>query len=138
MPSDATQVLQASVTKIASFNGAWLDLGGGSGVPSPMPSGGTPAYGLVARIEYSAAGNASGANGVVFSLDESDDGSTSIGTGFVQATDKTLALAVAVQAGEIFIPFEIRHRYVRLVCTISGAGSTPTITYQGELVGSWP
>jgi hypothetical protein len=103
-----------------------------------MPSGGTPAFGLVARVEYSAAGNASGSNTVIFSLDEGDDGATSIGTGFVQATDKTITLAVAVQAGEIFIPFEIRHRYIRLVETLAGAGSTPTITYQGELVGSWP
>lgn len=138
MPYDATQALQASVTKTASFNGAWLDLGGGSGVPSPMPSGGTPAFGLVARIEYSAASNASGSNTVTFSLDVSDDGSTAVGTGEFVAADKIITLSTTAQAGEIFIPFEIRHRYVRLVATVAGAGSTPTITYQGEIVGSWP
>lgn len=138
MPSDATQVLQASVTKVASFNGAWLDLGGGSGVPSPMPSGASPSFGLVARVEYSAASNASGSNTVTFSLDESDDGSTSVGTAFLQATDKILTLSITAQSGEIFMEFVIRHRYVRLVATIAGAGASPTITYQGELVPSWP
>lgn len=138
MPFDATQTLQASVTKTATFAGAWLDLGGGSGVPSPQPSGATPAYGLVARVEYSAATNATGANSFTFSLDEGDDGVNPVGSGFVQATDKVINLSTTAQSGEIFIPFEIRHRYIRLVATLAGAGTTPTITYQGELVGSWP
>lgn len=138
MPYDATQALQASVTKTATFNGPWLDLGGGSGVPSPMPSGATPAFGLVARIEYSAATNVSGANGVEWSLDTSDDGSTVAGAAAFQAADKILALSTTAQSGEVFIPFEVRHRYVRLTVTVSGAGSTPTVTYQGEIVPSWP
>ncbi len=127
MPSDATQVLQAAVTKTATFNGPWFDLGTG-----------TPVHGLVARVEYSAASNGSGSNTVGFSLDESDDGSTVAGVAFAAASDKNLTLSTTAQAGEQFIPFITRHRYVRLTETMGGAGTSPTITYQAEIVPSMP
>ena len=99
MPADANLTLQASVTKTATFNGAW--------VPIPGLAGHA---GLYAHVFFSAA-------------------------------DQAVALSTTAQAGEIVIPFELRTKgvrdgsnpSVRLTCTIAGAGSTPTVTYSGDV-----
>lgn len=121
---DKLSVLQAEVTKTASFNSAGLDL-----------SKGTRLEGMVARVLYSAASNASGSGTVTFSIEHSDDNAafTALASG---AADK-ITLTTTDQAGEIFIPFQTSKRYVRLVCTISG-GTTPTITYEGDVTFTNP
>ncbi len=132
MPTDALITLQASVTKTATFNGSAVTL-----------AGGTPRRGLKARVIYSAASNASGSNNVVFSIDASRDGGSTWNTEF-QADP--IALSTTAQSGEIFIPFEVSPSsvgstngvQVRLSATFSGSGSTPTITYQGDIVPSRP
>lgn len=131
MPTDALIQLQASVTKTGTFNGAALTL-----------AAGTPRRGLKARVIYSAATNASGSNSVTFSLDVSyDAGSTWISNLF-QA--QVINLSTTAQSGEIFIPFEITPTsvangcQVRLTATFAGAGSTPTITYGGEITLARP
>lgn len=121
MATDANLALQASVTKTATFNGAGLNL-----------PGGTPRRGLKARVIYSAATNASGANAVTFSVDVSPDNSTWY-SGEFQGVDTAVNLSTTAQAGEIYIPFETSQPYVRLSATFSGAGTTPTITYQGDV-----
>lgn len=125
MAVDANLALQASVTKTSTFNGAGVDLGTG-----------TPRRGLFARVIYSAATNASGSNTVQFSLDESSDNSTfySKSSPVVDA----VALSTTAQAAEIFIPIETSKRYIRLTCTITGGGSTPTVTYFGDVVMGRP
>jgi hypothetical protein len=120
MASDANLTLQASVTKTASFNGAGVNL-----------PGGTPVYGLVARVLYSAATNASGSNSVTFTIEHSDDNSTFYT--LASAAAQVINLSTTAQAGEIFLPFRTNKVYVRLVATFAGAGSTPTIVYQGDL-----
>lgn len=126
MATDANLQLQASVTKTATFNGAAVNL-----------PGGTPRRGLKARVIYSAASNASGANAVTFSVDVSPDNVTWY-TGEFQGVDTAVNLSTTAQSGEIFIPFETSQPYVRLSATITGAGSTPTITYQGDIVLARP
>lgn len=119
MATDAKVQLQASVTKTASFNGAGVDIKR------------TPRWPLFARIIYSAATNASGSNSVTFSIEHSDDNST-----FYRLTDgaaEIVNLSTTAQAAEIFLPIVTDKRYIRLVATFAGAGSTPTITYGGEL-----
>lgn len=128
MPSDLAMQLQASVTKIATFNGAWLDLGN----YPPLIN-----Y-IVVRVIYSAATNASGSNSVIWSIDVSDDGSTVKGAAEVNASDQVLNLSTTAQAGEVFLPLVIKHRYIRLTATFAGAGSTPTVTYVGDIVADWP
>jgi hypothetical protein len=126
MPADANLVLQASVTKTATFNSAGVDLGTGT------PRGRT----LTARVLYSAASNASGSNTVAFTVDHSDDNST-----FYQLAtnaENNLTLSTTAAAGEIFIPFETSKRYVRLTETLSGSGTSPTVTYQGDILLSHP
>lgn len=131
MATDALLALQASVTKTGTFNGSALTL-----------ATGTPRRGLKARVIYSAATNASGSNSVTFSVDVSyDAGSTWIANLF-QA--QVINLSTTAQSGEIFIPFEIsptsvaNGTQIRLTATFAGAGSTPTITYQGDLSLSRP
>ena len=80
---------------------------------------------------YSAATNASGSNSFTFSVEHSDDNSTF--TALASGAADIVNLSTTAQAGEIHIPFETSKRYVRLVATLTGAGSTPTITYQGDL-----
>lgn len=131
MPVDANVALQASVTKTATFNGSALIL-----------PGGTPRRGLKARIIYSAATNASGSNSVTFSIDVSYDAGSTWASNLFQAP--VINLSTTAQSGEIFIPFDIsptsvvNGTQIRLTATFAGAGSTPTITYKGDLVPTRP
>ena len=132
MAQDANLVLQASVTKTASFNSAWANLLGLSG------AGGRALY---AHVFYSAASNASGSNTVTFSLDVSPDGGTTAYVGAFSGVDQALTLSTTAQAGEISIPFDLLDKTliagatpaVRLVCTVAGAGTSPTVTYSGAV-----
>lgn len=132
MATDALIALQASVTKTATFNGSAVTL-----------AGGTPRRGLVARVIYSAATNASGSNSVTFSVDVSYDAGSTWYSDFSEAS-KVVNLSTTAQTGEFFIPFSISPTsvangcQVRLTATFAGAGSTPTITYQGDLMLSRP
>jgi hypothetical protein len=117
---DALLALQAAVTKTASFNSAGLDL-----------KTGTPRRGMLARVSYSAAANASGANSVTFSIEHSDDNATFYA--LTSAAADVINLSTVAAAGVIGIRFATRKRYVRLVATFAGAGSTPTITYHADL-----
>lgn len=125
MATDALIQLQASVTKTSTFQGTAVDL-----------KTGTPRRGLKARVIYSAATNASGSNTVAFTIEHSDDNSTFYTLS--SNVENNVALSTTAQSGEFFIPFETSKRYVRLVATFSGAGSTPTITYGGEITLSRP
>lgn len=125
MATDALIQLQASVTKTSTFQGTAVDL-----------KTGTPRRGLKARVIYSAATNASGSNTVAFTIEHSDDNSTFYTLS--SNAEYNLALSTTAQSGEIFLPFETSKRYVRLVATITGAGSTPTVTYGGEITLSRP
>lgn len=125
MAKDALGVLQAEVTKTASFNGAGYDL-----------TTGTPDRGIVALVNYSAASNATGANSVTFSVEHSDDDSTyyALSSGAADVINLTTTAA----AGEIFIPFRTDKRYVRLVATVAGGGTVPTVTYSGHITYTKP
>jgi hypothetical protein len=131
MPTDALVALQASVTKVATFNGAALIL-----------PGGTPERGMVVRVLYSAATNASGANSVTFSVDVCYDGVPTLWSSDFLA-DPIVTLSTTAQSGEQFIPIRIVPTVVagvitapqiRVTATFAGAGSTPTITYSADLM----
>lgn len=126
MAADANLVLQASVTKTASFNGAAVDL----------QAGGPKGRSLDARVVYSAAANASGSNTCTFTVEHSDD-NTNWYTVASGAAD-VITLSTTAQAGEQFVPFDTGKRYVRLVLTVAGAGGSPTITYAGHIVPARP
>lgn len=122
MATDALTQLQASVTKTATFSGAAVSL-----------PGGTPRRGMFARVIYSAASNASGANAVTFSVDVSPDG----GTTWYQKTvdnEDVVNLTTTAKSGEIFLPIETSDSTIRVTATFSGAGTSPTITYFADLV----
>lgn len=120
---DALSVLQTEATKTATANGPAVDT-----------MKGTQGRTLWARVNYKAATNVSGSNGVVFSIEESSDNSS-----FTQVSAApSIALSTTAQTGEIFLPVLATKRYVRLTATISGAGSTPSITYSGDLGLSQP
>lgn len=118
---DALLVAQASVTKTSTFNSTAVNL----------PAGTLPWRPLIMRVVYSAATNASGSNSVTFSVDESADNST-----FYQLVNdarEVINLSTTAQSGELLIPFVTTQPYVRLTCTIAGGGSTPTVTYFGDI-----
>lgn len=128
MPADANAVLQASVTKVDSFNSTGVNLGVTYG-NNPRP--------LVARIEYSAATEASGGKTVIFSIEQSDAVG---GTYYALASGAkdTITLTTTAQAGEIFIPFLATMQFVRLVETLSASTNSPSITYYAEIVPARP
>lgn len=126
MATDANTALQSSVTKTATFSGAAITI-----------PGGTPRRGLFARVIYSAATNASGSNAVTFSVDVSPDG----GSTWYQKTvdnEDVVNLSTTAKTGEIFLPIETSDTTIRLSATFTGAGSTPTITYFGDLTLARP
>jgi hypothetical protein len=135
MPTDALISLQSSVTKTATFNGAALIL-----------PGGTPRRGMWARIIYSAAQQASGSGVWTFSIDVCYDGvPTTWRADFL--ADPPITLTTSAQAGEIYIPFNVQptvvsgvitNPQIRLSATLSGSPTTPTITYQGDIVPTKP
>jgi hypothetical protein len=127
---DANCVLQASVTKVDTFNSTGVDLGAGDLYGNyPRP--------LVAQILYSAANEASGGKTVVFSIEEC---ATLGGTYNVIASGKkdTITLTTTAQAGEIFIPFLATQEFVRLVETLSANTNSPTITYSANILVGMP
>lgn len=124
MPADANLILQASVTKTGTFNGAGLNI----------PTG-TPLGGVYARVIYSAASTSSGAGAATFRVTESDDNSSF--TGIYQPTESSLVLGTTAINGELFIPVNTRKPYIRLeLSALSGTGAT--ITYQSEIVPTKP
>ena len=130
MASDALLTLApAGTTKTATFSGSAVDTGV---VQANQPVTGAPFAPLGARVLYSAASNASGANTAVFTIDGSQDGSNWLTLAGARFTD-SVTLSTTPQAGEIFIPFVQRTRYLRLTLTITGAGVSPTITYGAEI-----
>lgn len=130
MATDALIQLQSSTTSTATAHSAALTL-----------AGGTPRRGLVARFLYSAATNASGSNSVTFSIDVSRDGGSTYNIEF-QAPP--IALSTTAQSGEISVPFSISPTSVangtkiKASANFSGAGSTPTITWQADLALARP
>ncbi len=130
MPVDTLLVLQSSVTKTATFNGAALIL-----------PGGTPRRGMWARVIYSAANQASGSGVWTFTVDVCLDGVPTTWRSDFQG-EPIITLTTTAQAGEIFIPFNVQPVMVsgvitapqiRLSAILTGSPTTPTITYQGDL-----
>ena len=133
MPSDALVQLQTSQTVTASYTTAATAL---------VLPGGTPRRGLVARVKYSAASQASGSGVWTFGIAVSYDGGSTWNVDFLG--DPPITLTASAQAGEQFIQFSIsptsvaNGTQVKLYATLSGSPVTPTITYQGDIVPSRP
>ena len=124
--TDNLTVMQASVTKTATFASTALTL------PTR-----TPRRGLFVRVLYSAATNASGSNSVQFDVQASPD-SGSTWYLHTSGAEQIINLSTTAQSGEIFLPIETTDGQIRLNQTTGGAGSTPTITYQGDLCLGFP
>jgi hypothetical protein len=126
MAVDANLVLQASTTAVVTTTST------GVGLPT-----GTPSRGLVARIVYSAATEASGGKTVTFSIQHGD---TLGGTYYAltSAADQVITLSTTAQAGEISIPFRTSRAFVRLVMTLSASTNSPTITYFADIALGLP
>jgi hypothetical protein len=113
---DANAVLQASVTKTASFNSAGFDL-----------KTRTPRRGLVAKLLVTAV------SGTSPTLDAKIQHSTDNSTW----TDLSVTLQGQITAvGEYHIPFNTDDEYVRLVATIGG--TTPSFTYEAYIETARP
>src|SRR5258706_15779194 len=135
MPSDALLALAgksaAPLTKTATFNGTAVIL-----------AGGTPRRGLVARVIYSAAQQASGSGVWTFSVDVCYDGVPTVWN--VDFVAPPITLTASAQSSEIFIPFSIsptsvaNGTQIRISATLSGSPTTPTITYFSDIVAGRP
>ncbi len=125
MPTDALIQLQAPTTQVATYHGT----------PLVLPTG-TPRRGLKARVIYSAAATAANTEDVTFSLDVSRDGGVTFNTEF---ESDPLVLSTVAAAGVLFVPFDIspssvaNGTQVRLSANMSGTGTSPTITYLGDV-----
>lgn len=118
MAFDGLQVLQASVTKAASFNSTGVDF-----------QTGTTRTKLFARVLVTAATSTT-TNTATFTLEHSDDNSTFYALG--SAAADVLSLTTTNQTAQVWIPILTPKRYIRLVLTTAGGG-TPSVTYQGEI-----
>jgi hypothetical protein len=122
MVHDGLLSLQDSVTKTASFNS--------TAISTPTTTS-LLSEDIFAEIFYSAASNASGSNTVTFSIEHSDDNSTFYA--HTSGAADAISLSTTAKVGRLFLPCSSNKPYIRLVCTIAGAGSTPTITYNAFL-----
>lgn len=114
---DANLILQASVTKAASFNSTGVDLGSGF-----APGGfGQP---VLAGIKITAIETDTGNETYTFHLEESDDDSSYTQCGQASASQSA--------TGALCIGGFVSKRYVRLVLTAGGTIATG-ITYEGWL-----
>ena len=126
---DSLLQLQSSAAATASANSTGVQLGTIGGLDGRF----------VARVIYSAATNASGSNTVQFSIDHSDDNSTWYPlTSSATTIAEVITLSTTAQAGQTDLPVRTQKPYVRLVTTVSGAGSTPTITREAYIVQTRP
>ncbi|MES2462068.1 MAG: hypothetical protein V4671_15900 [Armatimonadota bacterium] len=116
MIHDENLILQTPTTKAATFNSVALDI---KGTPLSRP--------LFAEVLYHSAANAAGANAVTFSVEHSDDNATFTTCASADAID----LNTVAKHGKVVIPFVSQKRYFRLKTSITGGGTTPTVTYQG-------
>jgi hypothetical protein len=128
MAADGLLTLQTVTTVTATTTGTAITVPYGIG---PKP--------LFARVIYSAATNASGANAVNFRVEMAADGTNY--TSMTTAPD--INLTTTAQANVIYIPIDFplgagTTAKVRLNAAFSGAGSTPTITYFADVVGARP
>lgn len=125
MPTDALIALQVSTTQIATFSGVALVL-----------PGGTPRRGLKARVLYSAADTTAGTETVTFGIGVSHDGGVTFP---IEAQADPITLSTTAQSGKLDIPFEVSPTSVvngvqiKLIATFGGTGTSPTITYQGDI-----
>jgi len=121
-PPDAELVLQAAVTKTASFNSAWLDLGRGY---SPGGLG----QAVAGVVSVTALDTGSGNETYSFVLEEAaPDANGDPDAGTVRAIGAALAVtATGLKVTKGFVTT----RYVRLALT--AGGTTPSITYTGQL-----
>lgn len=125
MATDALLQLEPSTTSTATAAGSAVTL-----------PGGTPRRGLNARFIYSAATNASGSNAAQFGISVSYDGGSTYLLDFLAPA---VALSTTAQAGEVNVPFSISPTSVangtkiKANVTITGGGSTPTITWGAEI-----
>lgn len=114
-PQDQSLVLQATVTKTASFSSVGLDLGSGF-----APGGvGMPAAAIVL---VSALDQSSSDETYTFVMEDSADNATFAPIGASQAVTAVGAIAISGR---------VTRRYVRLKLTASG--TTPSITYKAWL-----
>lgn len=125
MPADISGVLQAVVTKTASFNST------GYNIPT-----GTPKRGLIARFAWPTF-ISGGTAGALFtpSIEQSDDNTTFVACASGLAITGGTA-AITTQAPG-FIHFFSKKAYVRAVLTITNTvTATPSIVYQADLMSA--
>jgi hypothetical protein len=121
-PPDGALALTASVTKAASANSDWLDLGQG------FEPGGLGM--LIAGVVDVSAITTAGGETYAFHLEEAppdEDGVVDAGN--------AVAIGVAVSAAAVGIVLAkgiLTKRFVRLSLVVAGTGS-PSITYTGQL-----
>lgn len=125
MAIDEQAVLQASVTKVDTFNSAGYDL-----------VSGTPARGCVAVVNVSSASNTTGNATITYKIQHSADDSTYYDC--ASGADQIITTSATATPYEICIPFSTKKRYVRLVATFSSTTGTPTATYSGYITFSRP
>ncbi len=119
MIADANAVLQATVTKTATFNGAGIDTINGG-----------PARGFRAEVAVSAATVATtgtAAEVVTFTIDVSSDNTTYR----TLATAPALTLTATAQTADFAMAFHVpkNEHWYRLTATFAGSGTTPSISY---------
>jgi len=127
--TDADQVLQASTTKTANFNGSWLDLGDG------YDAAGSIGQPVAAAVKVTAADRAQSDETYSFKLQQTVPDAAGVavdGSAEDIGTPASVPVATTVATLGIVVPRGlVTSRFVRLVLTVGG--TTPSVTYSANL-----
>lgn len=134
MPADNLMTLEPSATQVATRQSAAFDLGRSDG---SAPGAGTPEYGLVARFLVTACTSTT-TNTAKFTIEHSQDNTNwEVCAGAAFSAADNIAATATGQTAVRYVPFMTRNRYIRAVCTVSGAG-TISITYSCDVAPAFP
>ena len=127
MPTDANLTFQALTTKQATFNGSWIDLKT------------TPAVarrGMYIRINVNTFSSGTAGTTLIFSLDDSTDGTNVNATALASSATFTSTTTNAPNELWLQIPGYAK-RYVRLTETMA-SGTGPQLAYSAAACPTFP
>lgn len=127
MPTDANFTFQSLVTKVATFNGAFIDM---------KTTPGAPRRGYWIRILQNTFSAGTAGTTLIYSLDDSTDGTNVNATALASSATYTATTTSVPAIVFLQVPGNVK-RYARLTVTMAG-GTGPQLAYSAAVTPTYP